>query len=243
MQEWRKQMNAALGVARAEAAAGNRDAAIAAANQAMSLAGNVKALTAVHNIRQDIYVQTYKEPEAPQASPPQPPSGGGGAPSPSSPTTYSSPAPPSTPPGPSWISERTIQPRSGIKQADPDIVIGPETDSSGDYIVERFFEELGGTELIKISRHDLIDGIDVVYNPIANLSELRRRFNPNNIIAIDFLSENEFTRTSIDLLSRGIYEPYFNENGDLVIEVDIIKSEENIEAEISLGGTVSRIEL
>lgn len=179
-------------------------------------------------------------PPAPSIDPSGNPGGGGG----SAVSSYSYPsAPPSTPPTPYWITTPTATAPKGIKQADPDIVLDPEIDTSGDYIVERFFEELGGTELISLSRHDLIDGIRVEYNPIANLSALRRRFNPNNIIAIDYLSENEFFRASIDLISRGIYEPYFDDNGDLVIEIDIIRSEENIEAEISQSGTVSVIEL
>ena len=150
--------------------------------------------------------------------------------------------PPATPPSP-WNTTLTFTASKGIKQAQPDIVIDPEIDTSGDYIVERFFEELGGTELINLSRHDLIDGIDVVYNPIANLSSLRKRYNPNNIIALDVLSDNEFSKVSISLLSRGPGEPYFDENGNLIIEVGIIRTEENIEAEISLSGTVNRIEL
>lgn len=152
------------------------------------------------------------------------------------------PPPPATPPN-LWNAMSTYTAPKGIKQAQPDIVLEPGTDSSGDYILERFFEELGGTELINLSRHDLIDGINVVYNPIANLSSLRKRYNPNNIIALDFLSDNEFSRVSIDFLSRGPREPYFDNDGNLIIEVDIIRSEENIEAEISLSGTVNRIEL
>lgn len=240
-------MNAALGVARAQHAAGNTQAAIDAANKAAGLAETSAAATKATQLRQDIYSSSpplYTPPSNPASPPPSTTpsgtSGGGGA---VSSNTYYPPAPASAPPSPTWIRERAVQPKTGIKQADPDIILDPEIDTSGDYIVERFFEDLGGTELIKLSRYDLIDGIDVSYNPIANLSQLRRRFNPNNIIAIDFLSENEFTRTSIDLLARGIYEPYFNDDGDLVIEVDIIRSEENIEAEISLSGTVSVIEL
>ena len=160
----------------------------------------------------------------------------------SSPTTEVPPPPPATPLSP-WNTIPTYTAPAGIKQAQPDIVLDPDIDTSGDYIVERFFEELGGTELINLSRYDLIDGINVVYNPIANLSSLRRRYNPNNIIALDVLSDNEFSKVSIDLLSRGPQEPYFDDNGDLVIEIDIIRTEENIEAEISLSGTVSRIEL
>ena len=155
-------------------------------------------------------------------------------------TTPSPPAP--TPPSP-WNTVVAYNRPLGIKQAQPDIVLDPETDTTGDYIAERFFEELGGTELISLSRHDLIDGIDVSYKPIANLSSLRRRFNPNNIIALDFLSNNEFAKFNINLLSRGMNEPYFDDSGNLVVEIDIIRPQENIEVEISLSGTVTRIEL
>ena len=172
---------------------------------------------------------------APPPSPEPAPSGGGG---------YSPPPPPPppTPPNP-WITTSTFVSPSGVKQADPDIVLDPGIDTTGDFIVERFFEELGGTELINLSRYDLIDGIDVVYKPIANLSRLRQRFNPNNIIALDVLSQNEFDRFTIDLVSRGIYEPYFDDNGNLVVEIDIMKPEENIDVQISESGTVTRIEL
>jgi hypothetical protein len=160
-----------------------------------------------------------------------------------SPTLSPPPPPPPATPLNTWISTPSYRAPSGIKQAQPDIVLDPNIDTSGDYIVERFFEELGGTELINLSRYDLIDGISVNYNPIANLSRLRRRFNPNNLIALDILSDDEFSKFSIDLLSRGIYEPFFNDDGNLVVEVDIIRSEENIDVEISLSGTLTRIEL
>lgn len=209
-----------------------------AQNAANSWAGvNAQAQHDAHKVMQALVAQ--RDAYVASVSSSAPPSSSSPAPSSSS----SPPAPSSTPPSPHWITNPTVSIPTGIRQADPDIVLDPEIDTSSDYIVERFFEELGGTELINLSRHDLIDGIDVSYNPIANLSSLRRRFNPNNIIAIDYLSQDEFSRTSIDLLSRGIYEPYFNDDGNLVIEIDIIKSEENIETEISQTGTVSRIEL
>jgi hypothetical protein len=162
-------------------------------------------------------------PPAPQSPPPPPP-------------------PPPTPPSP-WITTSSYKSPSGIKQAQPDIVLDSEVTTSADYIAERFFEELGGTELINLSRHDLIDGVQVSYNPIANLSKLRQRFNPNNIIATDALSDSEFARSSIDLVSRGMNIPLFNSSGNLIVEVDIIRSEENIEVEISQSGTLTRIEL
>lgn len=173
------------------------------------------------------------------------PSGGGGGTSRSSsapnPVATAPPPPPPTPVVLQWQRDPTFQ--SGVKQAEPDTVLNSEVDTTGDYIVDRFFQDLGGTELISISRHDLIDGIDVSYNPIANLSRLRQEFNPNNIISIDVLSQNEFAQSTINLLSRGIYEPYLDNDGNLVVEVDIIKPEENINIQIAESGTVTRIEL
>lgn len=58
IQQWRKDMNAALGVAEAERAAGNTAAAIAAANNAMSFSRTSASSTAVHKARQNIYNTT-----------------------------------------------------------------------------------------------------------------------------------------------------------------------------------------
>lgn len=189
---------------------------------------------------------------SPPPPPPPPPTptiaesiqpGSGVVSSPPPASSYYSPPPPSPTPVNPWITARTFVAPTGVKQADPDIILDPEIDTTGDYIVERFFEELGGTELINLSRYDLIDGISVVYNPIANLSRLRQRFNPNNIIALDVLSQDEFARASINLIARGIYEPHFDDEGNLVVEIDIIRPEENIDVQISESGTVTRIEL
>lgn len=205
------------------------DAAYAAGNDAQKQSAVAQRDAVVAQWASQGYKNVGSTP-TPQA----PALGGGGNPSP--------PPPSPTPPNP-WITTQTYTAPSGVKQAEPDIILDPDTNTSGDYITERFFEEIGGTELISISRHDLIDGIPVNYNPIANLSQLRRRYNPNNIIAMDIYADNEFTKAAIDLISRGMNEPYFDDNGDLIIEIDIIRPEENIEAQISQQGTVTRIEI
>ena len=57
MQAWRKEMNAALGAARAAQAAGDYNAAIAYANKAATAAKTSAAATAATNLRQTIYEQ------------------------------------------------------------------------------------------------------------------------------------------------------------------------------------------
>ena len=175
----------------------------------------------------------------------------------SSPVTTTTPVPDPTPspgtggsnpnptPSPTPISadppKTTYTAPTGIKQANPDIIIFDEA-IDPEFLVESFFQEFGGTELINISRHDLINGENVSYSPIINLNNLQQSFNPNNIIAIGAYQETP-TRYGIDLVSRGIIEPYFNDNGDLVVEIDRIKQDESIEVEVASDGTINRIEL
>ena len=151
------------------------------------------------------------------------------------------PAPPPAVPQSTWDTKVTYTAPTGIKQASPDIIVFDE-EIDPEFLVQAFFQEFGGTELINISRYDLINGDDVSYSPIINLSSLRQSFNPNNIIGIGAFQENP-TKYGIDLFSRGVVEPYFNDDGDLVIEIDNVRPDESIEVEVASDGTINRIEL
>jgi hypothetical protein len=108
-------------------------------------------------------------------------------------------------------------------------------------IQDLLFEDIGATELANISRSDLVDGQDTMYSPIKNLSSVRREFNPNNVVATAYNSDF-FSRFGIDLNARSAYEPYFDENGDLVIEVEHILDNEEIQVQVLSNGTIDIIE-
>ena len=163
------------------------------------------------------------------------------APSPSSPAP-SGPPPPEPKPVNPWITTTSYAEPTGVKQADPDIVIFDTETISPELLIQLEYENISGTELINISRSDIIDGQQVVYTPIKNLSALRRKYNPNNIIALASTSESIFSKFLIDLLGRGIQEPYFDDNGDLVIEIEDVFDDEDIETEIDVNGTINRVE-
>lgn len=149
-------------------------------------------------------------------------------------------APPPVPHNP-WLTTVTYQAPTGVKQATPDIVLFDDQSVDIEFLTNAFFEEFGGQELIRISRSDLIDGKQVSYTPIANLSRLNQKYNPNNVIAIAGFQEN-LKFYPIDLVLRGMNEPYF-EDGYLVVEVDIVKKDELIEIEIVSDGTINKVEL
>lgn len=171
------------------------------------------------------------------------PADSGAPPSPpASPSLPPPPPPPSpTPPDP-WIRTSNYVEAKGVKQAEPDTILFNQDAVSPELLLELQFEDLAGMELINISRSDMIDGQDVVYSPVKQLSRLRQKFNPNNIIALPELSSSFFSKYAIDLILRGIYRPYFDENGDLVIEIDDIRESEEIEVEVDSAGTINEME-
>jgi hypothetical protein len=168
--------------------------------------------------------------------------GGGGTQIPQSSPTTSNPTPPTAKPADPWTRSSDYVGPKGIKQADPDVVLFDQESVSPELLIELEYESLAGVELINISRSDMIDGQQVVYSPIKNLSSIRRRFNPNNIISMPELSSSYFASFSIDLVLRGIRNPYFDTNGDLIIEIDEVLEDEIIEAEVDSSGTIDVVE-
>jgi hypothetical protein len=149
---------------------------------------------------------------------------------------------PIDPTPPAWNLKPKIEDPKGVKQADPDIVIFNTTPISPEFLIETNYEDLAGMELINISRSDIINGANVSYSPIKNLSALRRRYNPNNIISMPELSSSYFSRFGIDLILRGISKPFFDAEGNLVIEIQDVRDDEIIDVEISQSGTINEVD-
>lgn len=149
------------------------------------------------------------------------------------------PPPPPAPPLPSF-TPMTVS-NKNFKVAPSDIIQFEDDSVDIALIQDLLFEDIGAIELANISRSDLIDGQPTVYSPIRNLPIIRREYNPNNIIAVA-PSSDYFSRFGINLISRGIYEPYFDENGDLVIEIDTVENDEEIQVEIVSSGTIDIVE-
>ena len=127
-----------------------------------------------------------------------------------------------------------------FKVAPSDIIQFDDSNIEIQLITNLLFEDVGAVELSDMSRSDLIDGQQVIYSPITNLPELKRDFDPNKIIS-NIPMVDYFSRFQINLLSRGMYEPYFDDEGNLVIEIDKVLDDEKIEAEILSNGTIEII--
>jgi hypothetical protein len=153
------------------------------------------------------------------------------------------------PPAPSARPAAPVIPP--VKTAPIDTILFDDETVPIDTMADLIFENIGGRELINITRSDIVNGQKISYQPIKNLSSIQQRYNPNNILSLQQTSDKYFAGFSIKLENKIPNEGngpngkniYFNNSGDLVIEFININSDEQIEIQITTGGTIYNIDL
>ena len=112
-------------------------------------------------------------------------------------------------------------------------------------------------ELISLVRHDTVNGQEIAYQPVKNLSEIQRMYNPQNIVKIPDSSELYFKNfaikiethipppdpppddentVSIDMFSKENHVYIDPTSGKIVIELLNLKPDYEIEIQtVSLG--------
>jgi hypothetical protein len=135
------------------------------------------------------------------------------------------------------------------KPATPELVALSNPSLSEERMIDLIFENIGGQELINISRNDIINGQDVIYSPIKNLKDLYIQYNPNNIISLQSTSDTYFKNFSIRLelkFPEGDYGTGPNKEvvyidpvtEDLVINVLSLEPGEQVDVEILDSGEI-----
>ena len=138
-----------------------------------------------------------------------------------------------------------------IKTATLDIILFDEESITTDGMFDQIFENIGGQELISITRSDIVNGQKISYQPIKNLSAIQQRYNPNNILSLQQTADKFFAGFSIKLedntpqICNVTYgeNVYLNATGDLIIEFVNINADEQIETQISVSGTIYEADL
>lgn len=134
-------------------------------------------------------------------------------------------------------------PTKNIKAATPDVI---EFDSGSlpiDVMTEILFEDVGGQEILSLSRNDIVNGQTILYSPIKNLRRVESKHNPNNLFVVPSTSQAFFSSFAIkledkipdpddlDTLNRNLV--YVDElTGDLVVFVTAMIAGENVEIQV-----------
>ena len=148
---------------------------------------------------------------------------------------------------PSSMSVTNSLPPKPTKTAPIDTILFDDQSISPEIMADLVFEDIGGHELLSISRNDIINGQQVSYSPIKNLGLVQQRYNPNNIMGLQSTSDKYFANFAIKFDNK-VPSPgtgpdgahvYINpETGELIVEAVNLAEDEQIEVEITISGTI-----
>jgi hypothetical protein len=133
---------------------------------------------------------------------------------------------------------------SGVKVATPETYELYPTSPEKIVAAQIFLEMLGGNELIELSRHDLINGINTRYQPIKDAQIIATQFNAFNIIPLQDTLPNYMDNFPIRLEERipnfgsGESNVNIDANGIITIELINLKPDETVEVEILYQGKI-----
>jgi hypothetical protein len=136
---------------------------------------------------------------------------------------------------------------TSIKIATPDIVLFDEEGIEIEIMTDLIFEDIGGQEIINISRNDIVNGQPVFYSPIKNLSKINLLYNSKNLLSVENTSDNYFNNFAIDLADKTPISGtgpngesvYIDEaTGDLTIELINMQRGEQVEVEVLQFGEI-----
>lgn len=134
-----------------------------------------------------------------------------------------------------------------VKTAPIDTILFDNDTVPVEIMTDLIFENIGGQELINIARNDTVNGQQVIYQPIKNLTAVQQQYNPNNIVSLQATSDKYFQNFSIKFDQKvpttgtgpeGKHIYISPETGELVIEAINLEPDEQIEVEISISGTI-----
>lgn len=168
------------------------------------------------------------------------------------PTPISAPILNPTPPVvPATMSTPVLPPP--VKTAPIDTLLIDQDTIDVDSMIDLIWEDIGGQELINVARNDIVNGQTVSYQPIKNLTTIQQQYNPNNIVSLQNTSDKYFVNFPIKLETKlpgegngagpnGAYVYIETSTGDLIIELIDLQTDEQVEVQISISGTIYEAE-
>jgi hypothetical protein len=139
---------------------------------------------------------------------------------------------------------------NAIKIATPDLILLDGATLPVDLMTDLLFENIGGQEIISISRNDIVNGQEVSYNLIGNTGLLNRQYNTKNIFSVSGTLDTYFANFSIRLDTHIPEEgtgpatifgdkrkAYVEESsGDIIIDITNMEVNERLDVEVLKEG-------
>ena len=144
-----------------------------------------------------------------------------------------------------WPEPTENTANTAVKTATPDIIMFNDDIIPEEAMVDLILEQIAGQELLLASRNDIVNGQNVIYQPIKNLAKVALRYNSKNILAIQNPSDVIFNNypirfeKSVPVVGTGPNGStiYIDEiTSDLVLNVVGLSKDEQIEIQILSTG-------
>ena len=135
----------------------------------------------------------------------------------------------------------------GIKIATPDILILEEDIVPIEVMSDLLFEDIGAEELINIARHDIVNGQNVIYQPIKNLTGIYLQYNPQNVLSLQNTADKFFKNFPIKFENKipdigngpnGEIIYIDQATGNLIINVINLADDEQVEVQMLGSGSL-----
>jgi hypothetical protein len=137
-------------------------------------------------------------------------------------------------------------------------IVNIEPQVSGLAEIEKYiFQDIAGTQLINLVRHDTISGVDVVYSVISDLTKVNIDFDPSLLLINKAQYQSIFNQYSIKLVNKIPEETYYDENQELpennlltnayydgeslILEFNNVKTTELVQVEVETDGKINRV--
>jgi hypothetical protein len=138
-----------------------------------------------------------------------------------------------------------------VKVATPEIILFDDETLPIETLTDILFEDIGGQELLSMSRHDIVSGNYIPNQLIKNLTSLNQEFSSKRLLSLQNTSDKYFSNFGIKLenkipfVGNGLNgeNVYLDESQNVIIELVNLDIDEQVEVQLSIGGTMYTIML
>jgi LysM repeat protein len=138
-----------------------------------------------------------------------------------------------------------------VKVATPEVILFDDETLPVETLTDILFEDIGGQELLSMSRHDIVSGNYIPNQLIKNLTSLNQEFSSKRLLSLQNTSDKYFSNFGIKLenkipfVGNGLNgeNVYLDESQNVIIELVNLDIDEQVEVQLSIGGTMYTITL
>ena len=138
-----------------------------------------------------------------------------------------------------------------VKTATPEIILFDDDSVPVEVLSDLIFENIGGQELLSLSRHDIISGDYVPNQLIKNLTSLKQESSSKRLLSLQNTSDRYFSNFGIKLENKIPFvgngpngsNVYLDSSQNIIIELINLDIDEQVEVQLSIGGTIYNIVL